>query len=141
MTRSLFPLSALADDRTDRIPKIIDGVPVIGGLDKLKTLIREGGVDQVLVSLPWSAKDRLRQIVDTISENPIKIRLAPDLAAFEYLNRDFTSLGGLPVMDLFDRPLSGFDSLLKALEDYIIGDPGSHSCSSHYGDCCHCYKT
>lgn len=110
-----------ADDRSDRTPKTIGDIPVIGGLDKLKNLIQAGEVDQVLVSLPWSAKERLRQIVDSISENPVKIRLAPDLAAFEYLNRDFTSLGGLPVMNLFDRPISGIDSLLKTIEDYILG--------------------
>lgn len=110
-----------ADDRSDRVPKHVDGIPVIGGMDALVKLIRAGMVDQVLVSLPWSAKERLRQIVDCLAENPIKIRLAPDLAGFEYLNREFTSLGGLPVMNLFDRPLSGFDSMLKTLEDYIIG--------------------
>ena len=110
-----------ADDRSDRVPKKVDGIPVIGGMDELVNLIRAGLVDQVLVSLPWSAKERLRQIVDCIAENPIKIRLAPDLAGFEYLNREFTSLGGLPVMNLFDRPLSGFDSFIKVMEDYIFG--------------------
>lgn len=110
-----------ADDRADRVPKHVDGIPIIGGMDALVKLIRAGAVDQVLVSLPWSAKERLRQIVDCLAENPIKIRLAPDLAGFEYLNREFTSLGGLPVMNLFDRPLSGFDSILKSLEDYVLG--------------------
>lgn len=110
-----------ADDRSERVPKHIENVPIIGGLDELVKLIRAGVVDQVLVSLPWSAKERLRQVVDCLAENPVKIRLAPDLAGFEYLNREFTSLGGLPVMNLFDRPLSGYDSLIKALEDYIFG--------------------
>lgn len=110
-----------ADDRKERVPHSLDGVPIIGGLEELVKLIRDDQVDQVLVSLPWSAKERLRQIVECIAENPVKVRLAPDLAVFEYLNRDFTSLGGLPVMNLFDRPLSGLDSLIKATEDYILG--------------------
>ena len=110
-----------ADDRTERVANEINGVPVIGGMGELVKLIRAGSVDQVLVSLPWSAKERLRQIVDCLAENPIKIRLAPDLAGFEYLNREFTSLGGLPVMNLFDRPLSGYDSFIKSMEDYIFG--------------------
>lgn len=108
------------DDRTDRVPASVDGLPVLGDVGMLKTLIRSGNVDQVLVSLPWAAEFRLKEVIESIAETPIRVRLAPDLAAFEYINRPFTSLAGLPVLNLFDRPISGMNNFLKMLEDYVL---------------------
>jgi Undecaprenyl-phosphate glucose phosphotransferase len=111
---------AFIDDRADRVPQSIDGIPVVGGRKDLIKLIRKNKVDQVLISLPWSAAERLREIIDDISETPIKIRLAPDLAIFNFGDRTISSLGGLPVVNLFDRPIKGARSLLKKAEDMFL---------------------
>ncbi|GHF25427.1 biofilm formation protein PslA [Kordiimonas sediminis] len=112
---------AFFDDRADRAPEEINGVPVIVGTEKLIELIRKEKIDQVLIALPWHANERLRSIIELISETPVKIRLAPDLAMYDYVNHSFTSLGGLPVLDIFDRPISGWNSLTKRLEDIVLG--------------------
>jgi Undecaprenyl-phosphate glucose phosphotransferase len=111
---------AFIDDRADRVPNNIDGIPVVGGRQDLIRLIRKNKVDQVLISLPWSAAERLREIIDDIAETPIKIRLAPDLAIFNFGDRTISSLGGLPVVNLFDRPIKGTRSMLKKAEDLIL---------------------
>jgi Undecaprenyl-phosphate glucose phosphotransferase len=113
-------VTAFIDDRADRVPKAIDGIPVVGGRKDLIKLIRKNKVDQVLISLPWSAAERLREVIDDIAETPVKIRLAPDLAIFNFGDRTISSLGGLPVVNLFDRPIQGTRSFLKRAEDLIL---------------------
>lgn len=109
------------DDRRDgRVPAVASNVPVIGNLQALVDLIREGGVDQVIVALPWSAEVRLQQVVRKLALTPVRIRLAPDLASFVFSRRPVVLLGEMPVMTLFERPLSGIDAAAKSIEDRVL---------------------
>ncbi len=109
------------DDRVgDRILSAPAGLPVLGNLTTLVGMIREGLIDQVVVALPWSAEARLQQVVSRLALTPVRIRLAPDMASFIFAKRPMVLLGDLPVMTLFERPISGMDALLKRAEDLIL---------------------
>jgi polysaccharide biosynthesis protein PslA len=109
------------DDRPEgRLGKASSEVKVQGNLEGLVSAIRMGLVDQVIVALPWSAEARLQDIVARLAITPIRIRLAPDLASFAFAQRQVVMLGDLPVMTLFERPISGFDQLTKKIEDMIL---------------------
>ena len=109
------------DDRRDgRVPAIASNVPVLGNLQALVDLIRQGGIDQVIVARPWSAEVRLQQVVSKLALTPVRIRLAPDLASFVFSRRPVVLLGEMPVMTLFERPLSGIDAAAKSIEDRIL---------------------
>lgn len=110
------------DDRMpERLPPREVGLPMNGNLGDLITQIRRGHVDQVIVALPWSAEKRLQEVVSELAITPVRIRLAPDLATFAFSQRPVVLLGDLPVMTLFERPISGLDQILKRMEDLVIG--------------------
>ncbi len=109
------------DERSgERAPASIDGVPVRGRLADLVRDIRAGQIDQVIVALPWAAEGRLQEVVGHLALTPVRIRLAPDLANFAFSQRPVMMLGEVPVLSLFDRPISGFNHVLKWVEDKII---------------------
>lgn len=109
------------DDRQDgRVPASQHGIPVRGNLAALVEAIRDGRIDQVIVALPWSAEVRLQQVVSQLALTPVRIRLAPDLASFVFARRPVVLLGELPVMTLFERPISGIDAWAKVAEDRIL---------------------
>lgn len=109
------------DDRRDgRVPVTVDDLPVFGTTDDLIAMIREGLIDQVIVALPWSAEARIQQVVQKLALTPVRIRLAPDLASFAYSHRPLVLLGDLPVITLFERPISGMDAIVKRAEDLIL---------------------
>ena len=110
------------DDRMPaRLPEHEVDLPMRGTINDLIALIRRGAVDQVIIALPWSAEARLQQIVAELAITPVRIRLAPDLASFAFAGRSVVLLGDLPVMTLFERPISGFDQVTKRAEDLILG--------------------
>lgn len=110
------------DDRMpERLPPREVGLPMYGNLQDLIVRIRRGDVDQVIVALPWSAERRLQEVVAELAITPVRIRLAPDLATFAFSQRPVVLLGDLPVMTLFERPISGLDQILKRIEDLVIG--------------------
>ncbi|WP_426163694.1 undecaprenyl-phosphate glucose phosphotransferase [Sandarakinorhabdus sp. DWP1-3-1] len=119
--RLTISLVGFFDDRRDgRVPATASNVPVLGNLSALISMIRDGRIDQVVVALPWSAETRLQQIVSRLALTPVKIRLAPDLASFAFVRRPLVMLGELPVMTLFERPISGIDAGVKSAEDRIL---------------------
>lgn len=116
-------LAGFFDDRMpERLPHREPGVPALKGrLPDLIEMIRAGKLDQVIVALPWSAESRLQEVVAELAVTPVRIRLAPDLASFAFAHRPIVLLGDLPVLTLFERPISGFDQVLKRIEDLVLG--------------------
>lgn len=119
--RLTISLLGFFDDRRDgRVPVVVDDLPVFGTSDDLVAAIREGLIDQVIVALPWSAEDRIREVVAKLALTPVRIRLAPDLASFAFAHRPLVLLGDLPVLTLFERPISGTDAIVKRAEDLVL---------------------
>lgn len=113
------------DDRLpERLPDREVQLPLYGNLADLIGHIRRGAIDQVIVALPWSAEKRLQEVVAELAITPVRIRLAPDLATFAFSQRPVVLLGDLPVMTLFERPISGFDQIVKRLEDLVLASLG-----------------
>jgi Undecaprenyl-phosphate glucose phosphotransferase len=109
------------DDRRDgRVPVIVDDLPVFGTSGDLVAMIREGLIEQVIVALPWSAEERIQQVVSHLALTPVRIRLAPDMANFAFAHRPLVLLGELPVLTLFERPISGTDAIIKRAEDMVL---------------------
>ncbi len=114
-------IAGFFDDRQDgRVPQCVNGISVLGNLAALVDTIRDGKIDQVIVALPWSAEARLQQVVSRLALTPVRIRLAPDLASFVFARRPVVLLGDLPVMTLFERPISGLDAWIKMAEDRVL---------------------
>lgn len=119
--RLTITLVGMFDDRSpDRLPGTVAGVPVLGNLTTLISMIREGLIDQVVLALPWAAERRLQDVVGRLVLTPVKVRLAPDLASFTFSRRPVVILGDLPVMTLFERPMSGLSGVAKTIEDKLL---------------------
>jgi Undecaprenyl-phosphate glucose phosphotransferase len=109
------------DDRIDgRVPSQVSGLPVLGGMKKLERMIRDEVVDQVFLALPWSAEKRVVDIVSRVAMTPVRVRLAPDIVGYRFTHRNFRLLDGLPILDLFERPISGSAQIVKLIEDRFL---------------------
>lgn len=119
--RLTITLVGIFDDRRpDRLPDEAAGVPVLGNLTTLIGMIRDGLIDQVVVALPWAAERRLQDVMARLVLTPVKVRLAPDLVSFTFAQRPVVILGDVPVMTLFERPISGLSGIAKAIEDKLL---------------------
>ena len=113
-------LLGLFDDRKGRVPEYISGYPVLGTVDDLLAFARRNPIDQVIVALPWDAEARLLAWIKKIKSLPVDVRLCPDMIGFHLPHRQVSHLGGMPLLNVFDKPLSGWSYVLKALEDRML---------------------
>src|SRR5262249_47229072 len=105
------------DDRKDRVPARIVDMAVQGRSEDLIAFVRRNRVDMVVVALPLSAEKRMLEIVHKLQQLPIDIRVLTDFIGFHVPNRPVSYLGGVPVINVFDRPIKDWKAVAKAIED------------------------
>ena len=107
------------DDRTKHGTTVASR-PVLGSVDRLAEDVAKRGVEQVWIALPLHAAARIRDILDALREHTVDVRFVPDIHGFHLLNHSFTDVAGLPVISLTETPISGINSVIKAVEDYAL---------------------
>lgn len=99
----------------------IERSALLGTLQDLLVAAREGRVDDVVVALPWNADRELLSVVEALKELPVNVYLSSDLVGFELAFRPVLGdFGETPVFEVVTRPISGWSSALKVLEDYVL---------------------
>jgi Undecaprenyl-phosphate glucose phosphotransferase len=108
------------DDRSDRVPGSIKGHPVLGSTNDLLRFARKSPIDQVIVALPCEAEDRILEIMKKLRSLPVDVRLSPDLIGFHLPHRQVSHVAGLPLLNIFDKPLTGWNYIMKSAEDRLF---------------------
>ncbi len=93
---------------------------VRGSSRDLIELSRQRMIDRVIVALPHSAEQRLVEVLRKLHQMPVEISLAPDMVGFSVAGRDSAEFGGLPLIDVYGRPLSFGQNLAKGAFDKIV---------------------
>jgi Undecaprenyl-phosphate glucose phosphotransferase len=98
------------------------GVPILGDVADMVTFIRGHPVDDVVISLPWSAEDETMTILDRLRELPVNVYLGADLVGLRLdLRQPPSHFGALPIFEVIGRPMSDWGRAAKRLEDLVIG--------------------
>ncbi|HWG36052.1 MAG TPA: undecaprenyl-phosphate glucose phosphotransferase [Gemmatimonadaceae bacterium] len=111
---------AFFDDAANLAGTTIERVPVRGTIDDVPRFLREGSIDQVWIALPLRAEERVGMLLASLSAHGVKVRFVPDIFGFRLLNHSVTEVVGLPVVNLTEPPLAGFNGALKWIEDKVI---------------------
>jgi Undecaprenyl-phosphate glucose phosphotransferase len=112
----------LFDDRGDeRSPPSLSGLQKLGTVDDLVEFARRTRVDLVLFSLPISAESRILQMLKKLWVLPVDIRLSAHSNKLHFRPRSYSYLGSVPVLDVFDRPITDWDVVMKWLFDKLVG--------------------
>ena len=95
---------------------------VVGDLRALTAAARSGEVNDVVIALPWNDEETVADITERLKELPVNIWAAPDLIGYNLGFRSgLDSAGGLPLYELVSKPISGWGSILKRIEDLTLG--------------------
>jgi Undecaprenyl-phosphate glucose phosphotransferase len=110
------------DDRADdRSPTHVAGERKLGTVDDLVEFARRTRVDLVIFALPISAEGRILAMLKKLWVLPVDIRLSAHSNKLRFRPRSYSYLGSVPVLDVFDRPITDWDVVMKFLFDRIVG--------------------
>lgn len=93
---------------------------VVGDVDDLIQAAREGSIDTVYLTFPMRAEERLREVLNRLSDTTADVYIVPDFFVFELLHARLTNVGGLPAVSIHENPLFGIDGLIKRAGDLFF---------------------
>jgi len=106
------------DDRVQRVPGHVQGIPVDGGIDALIEFVKATpAVDKVLIALPMSAEGRILQLLTKLRSLAVDVALVPDFVGMR-LDKQIARDGTPPILSVLRKPQSELDWLVKRSFDF-----------------------
>ncbi len=95
-------------------------IPCIGLKDDLKSLLEQGGVDQVVITSPPEDHREIIQIMDICRESNTPYRMTPDLYDLLAQRVQVEEIEEMPALLFDESPLIGGGRILKRACDIVI---------------------
>ena len=94
-----------------------------GGLntiDALLRLARRTRIHEIIVQLPEKRETGFNAMIEKLGELPVNVSLCPDLSDLSIAPRRLAVLREAVMINVFERPLAGWGSIVKRAEDAIL---------------------
>lgn len=109
----------LSDDQS-QIGNELKGFKVLDTCSNIRNVVLVNKIDMVLITLPLSAHERLKRILDDIGDEMVSIMLIPDLIELATLRGGIGEFEGMPIISLRDTPLYGWNLVIKRVTDVVL---------------------
>lgn len=115
-------ICGIFDDRDDsRSPSLVAGHPKLGTVSELIEFGRIARIDMLIVALPLTAEKRVKSLLKDLWVLPVDIRLSAHASDLSFRPRAYSYIGDVPMFDVYDRPISNWDSVAKRCFDIVLG--------------------
>ena len=98
----------------------VSDINFCGNFDKLIIDARDGKIDRIYIAMNMQEEAKIKKIVHQLTDTTCSVLLIPDIFTFNILQARTEEINGVPVVPLFDTPLSGINMIFKRLEDIIV---------------------
>ncbi len=115
-----YQIVGFVDDRATGDHLGHRGLPLLGTLDDAAEIAQREQVDHLYIALPLDEHVKMLNVVEAASREMVDIKVVPDLLQFIALRARLEELDGVPIINLNDVPLQGFNSALKRTLDLVL---------------------
>ncbi len=109
----------LTDDPA-RVGTQIGTTRVLGTWGEMADVVAAGGVDQVVMALPFEALPSLGALLRGLDTAVVDVKVVPDIERFVSLRSGIEEFEGLPVISLRATPLVGWRRVAKRAMDVVL---------------------
>jgi len=96
------------------------GLPLLGTLAEVVEIALRERVDHLYVTLPLEEHAKLLDLMEVTSREFIDVKVVPDILQFIALRARLEDLDGLPVININEIPLQGFNAWVKRGLDVVL---------------------
>lgn len=96
------------------------GLPVLGTLAEAGEIAQRERIDHLYVALPLEEHVQMLELIESTSREMVDVKVVPDLLQVIALRARLEDLDGLPIINVNDVPLQGFNAVLKRMLDMAI---------------------
>ncbi|MGE3841983.1 MAG: undecaprenyl-phosphate glucose phosphotransferase [Vicinamibacterales bacterium] len=96
------------------------GLPLLGTLDDASDILPREQIDQLYVALPLNEHEKMLSLVESANREIVEVKIFPDILQIMALRARLEDLDGIPMINIHDVPLRGFNTALKRSVDVIL---------------------
>jgi Undecaprenyl-phosphate glucose phosphotransferase len=108
------------DDRGSRVPDTLGSHKVLGTTDALLNFARCAPIDEVIITLPLSADQRVKELIEKLSPLAIDLRLSAEPIAENFGARGVSYVGDVALLGIVERPITSWNAVIKWFEDKVL---------------------
>ncbi|MCK4763856.1 MAG: undecaprenyl-phosphate glucose phosphotransferase [Candidatus Aminicenantes bacterium] len=102
----------LADKKNDR-------VEVLGNFKDLEKVVKREGITDLVIALSSKEYKAIMSLIETANNLMIEVRMVPDFLQMFSLKAGMEHIEGIPIINLGDIPLRGWQLLFKRVFDFV----------------------
>ena len=92
----------------------------LGGTDHLSRLLQERAIDEVIITLPWHAREKIVNIIEIAEAVGARVKIVPDLFQLSLSRVAVDAVGGIPLIGVKDATFSHGALAIKRVMDVIF---------------------
>src|SRR5687768_2749066 len=115
-----YQVIGFVDDRAGGDHIGYRGLPLLGTLGEVAEIAQRERIDHLYVALPLDEHTKLLDLMEVTSREFIDVKVVPDLLQFIALRARLEDLDGLPIINVNDVPLQGFNAWVKRALDIVF---------------------
>jgi len=108
------------DDRLERAPENLGGVPVLGRVDDLLAWDQLPRIDRIVVTVTSDARARVRTLIDRLRWLPNKVVLLLDLDGFNPETESLAQIADTPAAYVSGAPQDARKAIVKRAADLVM---------------------
>jgi exopolysaccharide biosynthesis polyprenyl glycosylphosphotransferase len=114
-------IAGFADDELARGSQLLPGVPVLGSIDAVATLVRQHGIQEIIVASTALSREKLLDLFQSFGANDdIAIRMSSGLYELITTGVEVQEIGNVPLLSVNKVRLTGADLFLKRGVDLLL---------------------
>jgi len=115
-----FDVVGFLDDNPDKGEKNLGPFTALGAIGNLAAVVKEYGVDEVIVTLPWQYRRRIISGLSQRERLSVRARVVPDVLQLSLDQVDVEVLDGIPLLGTKPVSISGPRLAIKRTIDLVI---------------------
>src|SRR5438093_1106140 len=115
-----YQIVGFVDDRAAGDHLGYRGLPLLGTIREAAEISVRESIDHLYVALPPEQHVQMLQLIESTSRECVDVKVVPDLLQVIALRARLEELDGVPVININDVPLQGFNAIVKRGIDIAI---------------------
>ncbi|MBI3112326.1 MAG: sugar transferase [Ignavibacteriales bacterium] len=102
------------------VPKNYKGVPILGAVGQMPSLIRQYDIREVLIGLDSTEHDKLLDIIRYCDGHELGMKIMPDMYDIVSGQARLSSIYGFPLIEVMPEIMKPWEESLKRLSDMVV---------------------